>query len=125
VDTAAVTLCTASGRLCQISNSRRAVYGYDQRVEVHGSNGMLRAANVLETQVERAGPAGFQSAPAKHFFLERYEAAYRAELAHFVQAMREGTAISPNASDGLRAQLLADAAATSLETGAPVSVPQN
>ncbi|MFV2051609.1 inositol 2-dehydrogenase [Aliiroseovarius sp. YM-037] len=122
VDTAAVTLTTASGRICQISNSRRATYGYDQRIEVHGSNGMLRAENILENAVEFAGPDGFRKAPAQHFFLERYEAAYRAEMAHFVDAVARGVAPSPSVEDGLRAQILADSAAKSLETGAPVSL---
>ena len=122
VDTAAVTLTTASGRICQISNSRRATYGYDQRIEVHGSNGMLRAENILENAVEAAGPDGFRKAPAQHFFLERYEAAYRAEMAHFVDAVARGVAPSPSVEDGLRAQILADSAAKSLETGAPVSL---
>lgn len=120
VDTAAVLLTTASGRICQISNSRRASYGYDQRVEVHGSEGMLRAGNVLENTVERASVGGFTKAPAQHFFLERYEAAYRAEMAHFVTSVAEGTPPLPSIHDGLRAQMLADAAARSLETGAPV-----
>lgn len=122
VDTAAVTLTTASGKICQISNSRRATYGYDQRIEVHGAKGMLRAENMLETTVEVATESGFRRAPAQHFFLERYEAAYRAEMAHFVKAVSEGTAPSPNITDGLRAQVLADAAAQSLESGAPVAV---
>src|SRR4029078_2780379 len=52
VDTAVVTLRTASGKLCQISNSRRATYGYDQRIEAHGSKGLLRAGNVTATTVE-------------------------------------------------------------------------
>lgn len=122
VDTAAVTLTTASGKICQISNSRRATYGYDQRIEVHGSKGMLRAANVLENTVESAGSSGFTTAPAQHFFLERYEAAYRIEMATFVQAVTSGTPLSPSIEDGLRAQVLADAAAKSLETGAPVRI---
>ncbi len=120
VDTAAVTLTTVSGRICQISNSRRATYGYDQRVEVHGSVGMLRAGNVLENTVEIAGQAGFRRAPAQHFFLERYEAAYRAEMRHFIDCVQTGKPPSPGIHDGLRAQMLADAAAVSLETGAPV-----
>ena len=62
VDTAAVLLTTASGKICNISNSRRASYGYDQRVEVHGSAGMLRAENVLENRVEIATEAGFARA---------------------------------------------------------------
>lgn len=122
VDTAAVTLTTASGKICQISNSRRATYGYDQRIEVHGSKGMLRAENVLENTVECATQAGFTRAPAQHFFLERYDAAYLAEVVHFIQAVRNGTTPNPSIEDGLKAQLLADAAALSLETGQPVPV---
>ena len=122
VDTAAVTLTTSSGAICQITNSRRATYGYDQRVEVHGAEGMLRAGNILENTVEVATSAGFNAAPAKHFFLERYAAAYRLELGHFVSAVNAGTPISPNIVDGLRAQILADAAAESLATGGPISV---
>ncbi|MGC1496022.1 MAG: inositol 2-dehydrogenase [Sulfitobacter sp.] len=121
VDTAAVTLTTASGAICQITNSRRATYGYDQRVEVHGSGGMLRAGNVLENTVESATSAGFASAPTQHFFLERYEAAYRIELTKFMEFVANGTTISPNIHDGLAAQLMADAAAQSLKTGQPVS----
>ncbi|WP_299970536.1 inositol 2-dehydrogenase [uncultured Roseobacter sp.] len=120
VDTAAVTLTTASGQICQISNSRRATYGYDQRVEVHGSKGLLRAENHLENTVELATAQGFRRAPAQHFFLERYEGAYMAEMAHFVEAVQAGTALSPTLQDGLRAQLLADAAALSHVEARPV-----
>ena len=63
VDTALVILRTASGKLAQISNSRRAAYGYDQRIEVHGSEGMARADNILETTVEIAGKSGFAQGP--------------------------------------------------------------
>ncbi len=122
VDTAAVTLTTASGRICQISNSRRATYGYDQRIEVHGSQGMLRAENMLETTVEAATATGFQKSPALNFFLERYEAAYLNEIAHFVSAITEGTVLSPSIFDGLRAQILADAATKSLDLGVPVAL---
>ena len=122
VDTAAVTLTTESGKICQISNSRRAAYGYDQRLEVHGSKGMLRAENILENTVEMATQTGFARAPAQHFFLERYEAAYLAEVSHFIDCLNNGRKPSPSIEDGLRAQILADAAAKSLETGRPVSV---
>ncbi|MEM9787392.1 MAG: Gfo/Idh/MocA family oxidoreductase, partial [Pseudomonadota bacterium] len=122
VDTAAVTLTTARGKICQISNSRRASYGYDQRIEVHGAKGMLRAENVLENTVEAATDTGFNRAPTMHFFLERYELAYINEIAHFVQALEAGEAPTPTIHDGLRAQVLADAAAKSLETGQPVNV---
>ena len=122
VDTAVVTLTTSSGAICQINNSRRSVYGYDQRVEVHGAAGMLRAGNILENTVEIATGSGFSSAPTRHFFLERYEAAYRAEMVHFVDAISGKGTMSPGVHDGLAAQLLADAAAESLSTGLPVAV---
>ena len=122
VDTAAVTLTTQSGKICQITNSRRASYGYDQRIEVHGQKGMLRAENVLENTVEIATEAGFQRAPAQHFFLERYDAAYRAEMAYFVDAVTNQKRIMPGIVDGLRAQVLADAATQSYEQGVPVRV---
>jgi len=109
-DTAVVTLKTASGKLCQISNSRRATYGYDQRIEVHGSLGMLRADNMLETTVELSNAAGMCKAPTQPFFLERYAAAYRAEMVHFVTALETCKAVMPTGQDGLKAQILADVA---------------
>lgn len=122
VDTAAVTLTFASGALCQITNSRRAAYGYDQRIEVHGATGMLRAENVLESQVEQASAQGFVRPPAMNFFLERYQAAYLAEIEAFVQALETRAPPRPTGEDGLRAQILADAATTSWQTGQPVSL---
>ncbi|MFN7002093.1 MAG: inositol 2-dehydrogenase [Roseinatronobacter sp.] len=122
VDTAAVILTTASGRICQISNSRRASYGYDQRIEVHGSKGMLRAENQLESTVEIATDAGFRRDPAQHFFLERYEAAYLAEMRAFVDAVSGKGAADPGLQDGLMAQILADAATRSWQSGTPVEL---
>jgi myo-inositol 2-dehydrogenase/D-chiro-inositol 1-dehydrogenase len=120
VDTAVVTLRTASGRLCQISNSRRASYGYDQRIEAHGATGLLRAGNVLPTTVELADAAGFRTDPVLPFFLERYAAAYRAELGAFVASIIEGAPAHPDGEDGLRALLLADAALEASRTGRAV-----
>ena len=119
IDSAMVTLKTASGKLCQINNSRRATYGYDQRIEVHGSRGMLQAANQLENTVTVAGSAGFTTAPNQHFFLERYEAAYLAEMRSFVAALESGRPPAPGIADGVAAQRLADAATRSLERNAP------
>jgi myo-inositol 2-dehydrogenase/D-chiro-inositol 1-dehydrogenase len=110
VDTAVVTLRTASGRLCQISNSRRASYGYDQRIEAHGAKGLLRAGNVVPTTVELANEGGFATDPVLPFFLERYAEAYRAELEAFVTAVETGAPPSPDGEDGLQALLLADRA---------------
>lgn len=122
VDTAAVTLTTASGRICQITNSRRAGYGYDQRIEVHGEKGMLGVENIQENTVEVATSAGFRKAPTLHFFLERYEIAYRNEMAYFVDCVANQRPISPGIEDGLRAQLLADAATRSCETATVISL---
>lgn len=122
VDTAAVTLKTTSGKICQISNSRRATYGYDQRIEVHGSKGMLRAENMLESTVQLATETGFQNAPAMHFFLERYERAYLAEMTYFVEQLTKGAPMSPGIVDGLLAQVLADSATLSSQNGQPVAL---
>lgn len=120
VDTAAVLMKTASGRIAAITNSRRATYGYDQRIEVHGSKGALMAGNRTETTVTEAGAGGYATDPALPFFLERYAEAYRAELGAFLAAIRAGAAPSPDGEDGLAAQLLADAATQSARSGVPV-----
>jgi len=120
VDSAAVTLRTASGRLCQISNSRRAVYGYDQRIEAHGAKGLLRAGNVRPTTVELEDARGAARDPVLPFFLERYADAYRAELDAFIAAVTSGTRPEPGGEAGLRALLLADAAEHSARTGTVV-----
>jgi myo-inositol 2-dehydrogenase/D-chiro-inositol 1-dehydrogenase len=122
VDTAAVLLKTATGKIAQISNSRRATYGYDQRVEVHGSLGLLAAGNQHATTVTHAGTQGYQCDPALPFFLERYAQAYRLELDSFVTSVLDGAPISPSGEDGLKAQLLADAATQAAQTGQPVRV---
>jgi myo-inositol 2-dehydrogenase / D-chiro-inositol 1-dehydrogenase len=122
VDTAVATLRTASGKLCQISNSRRATYGYDQRIEAHGAAGLLRAGNVTATTIELANGAGFTTEPALPFFLERYAAAYRLELDAFVTAVTNSHAVRPDGDDGLKALLLADAASRSAQTGEVVKL---
>ena len=122
VDTAVITMKTATGKVAQIVNSRRAAYGYDQRIEVHGSKGMLRAANHTQTSVELGTAAGFSTDPALPFFLERYEAAYRLELDAFIRAVETGTAPSPSGEDGLKAIMIADAVLESATTGKPVRV---
>ncbi|RCS23737.1 inositol 2-dehydrogenase [Phyllobacterium salinisoli] len=122
VDTAAVLLKTASGKICQISNSRRATYGYDQRIEVHGSEGMISAGNVHETTVRLAGKNGVTADPVQNFFLERYAAAYAREIEAFIDAIAEGRQPRPNGRDGLEAQRLADAATTAHQTGKSVKL---
>ncbi len=123
IDTAIVQFRTRQGRLGVITNSRRAPYGYDQRLELHGREGMLAVDNVAETKVQYATRSGFLSPPLERFFLERYEQAYQAELAHFIDVVAGDADPSPDGEDGLAALQLAEAAETSLETGRPVSVP--
>ena len=121
VDTAAVQMQTASGRIAVITNSRRATYGYAQRLEVHGSKGMDRADNVHNTTVQVLNQAGYQADPIQNFFLERYGAAYANELNTFIDAVESGNRDPrPNGFDGLQAQKLADAATESWKTGKPV-----
>jgi myo-inositol 2-dehydrogenase / D-chiro-inositol 1-dehydrogenase len=122
VDTALVTLRTGSGALCQISNSRRAVYGYDQRIEILGSSGGLKADNVALSTVAFAGADGIVSDKPLPFFLERYAEAYRLELDHFVDALARGTPPRPDGSDGVKALALADAALQSLQTGRAIAL---
>jgi myo-inositol 2-dehydrogenase/D-chiro-inositol 1-dehydrogenase len=81
VDTARTVLKTASGRLCVIANSRRSGFGYDQRIEAYGAAGMIRADNVTESTVHVWNDEGSQADRFQNFFLERYAAAYRAEMA--------------------------------------------
>jgi len=117
IDTCTVSMRAKSGALLQINNSRRCVYGYDQRIEVFGASGMLQAANRRATSVEHSGEkyTGARD-PALNFFLERYAEAYRAELDAFVSAVEQGRPMSPDFSDGLEALRLAVCAEESLRT---------
>jgi myo-inositol 2-dehydrogenase/D-chiro-inositol 1-dehydrogenase len=123
VDSAVVSLRGASGELCQITNSRRCAFGYDQRVEAFGADGMLSAGNQTATSVRRSGASGTETAaPYLNFFLDRYATAYRAELDHLVICVEQGLTPSPGFADGRAALILADAAAESMKTGRAVRV---
>ena len=113
---------TGSGKLAVITNSRRATYGYDQRIEAHGSEGILSAGNVPESTVVHGGAHGFTSQKAMHFFLERYSTAYRAEWDHFVNVLDGTVEATPTGADGARALAMADAAYESLESGRRVTL---
>ncbi|KFG94768.1 myo-inositol 2-dehydrogenase [Burkholderia paludis] len=117
IDSAAVTIRTRHGLLCQINTSRRAAYGYDQRFELLGSGGMLQAGNVRPTEVSAWLPGGIATDAPEPFFLERYRQAYAAEIAHFVDALRDGSPVRTTIDDGLAALELAEAALTSWKTG--------
>lgn len=122
VDTAAVTLTYADGRIAVIKNSRRAAFGYDQRIELLGSDGMLEAENMLENTVVKSTASGVTAAKPMHFFLERYMPAYRAEWDAFVMAVENGTDFPVTLDDGVAALAMAEAATRSHQTGAPVEM---
>ena len=119
-DSSNVILTTSSGRQCAISNSRRAAYGYDQRIEVHGSLGMVAAENQRPVAIEVATVHGFVRPPLHDFFMTRYTAAYAAEIAAFIAMLDNDTAPTPSGHDGLMALILAEAALHSIDNGKAV-----
>ncbi len=121
-DTASVILRTASGRQATITNSRRASYGYDQRVEVHGSEGAVSAQNLHQAQIELANASGYTRPPLMDFFMDRYAPAYSAEIAAFTAAIAAGSEPPASGDDGLQALLLADAANLSIAQGRAIKM---
>ena len=113
IDATAVTIRTKKGRLAQINTIRRAAYGYDQRFEVIGAKGMLQAGNHKPTEVVAWNATAVAADKPEHFFLERYRAAYVAEMAHFFDAIARGAKVRTSIDDGVKALALAEAATTS------------
>jgi len=122
IDTAVVVLSYADGRLATIRNSRRAAYGYDQRVEVLGAEGQLTAENVIENTVTKSTAGGVVSSKPMHFFLERYMRAYTIEWSAFVDACVDGKPVTASIQDGVNALALAEAANLSRAEGRPIQV---
>lgn len=120
VDTAVVTMTYADGRIAVIKNSRRAVYGYDQRLELLGSEGLLKAQNMLENTVVKSTASGVTGAKPTYFFLERYMPSYANEWGAFVEALTSGGKVPVTLEDGITALAMAEAAARSAQTGQPV-----
>jgi len=120
VDTAIATLAWADGRLATIKNSRRAAYGYDQRIELLGSEGLIGAKNVLENTVETITSIGATTAKPEHFFLERYARAYEIEWQEFVSALSDKRPMPATLQDGINALAVAEAATLSSSTGKTV-----
>jgi myo-inositol 2-dehydrogenase/D-chiro-inositol 1-dehydrogenase len=121
-DSTAVTIRTRKGRLCQINTSRRAAYGYDQRFEVLGSQGLLQCGNQTPTGVVQSDAKGVHSDKPEAFFLQRYAAAYRLEIEHFFETLQSGGTFRTTVADGVAAQKLADAATQSCQSGQPVAL---
>jgi myo-inositol 2-dehydrogenase/D-chiro-inositol 1-dehydrogenase len=121
-DTAAITLTFANGAYAMIDNSRKAVYGYDQRVEMFGSAGMVTVANNTPDTHILCDRAGIHTALPLNFFLERYAESYRREMQAFVDAVENGTPVPVGGEDGFRAAAIALAAAKSARENRPVKL---
>jgi len=121
-DSASVILTTASGRHATISNSRRATYGYDQRIEVLGSKGSAAAENQRPVSIEIATAAGYTRPPLHDFFMTRYTQAYANEIKAFIDAVESKSKPNPSGADGLAALVLAEAALKSVREGRAVKV---
>lgn len=121
-DSVNVILRTKSGRQAVITNSRRATYGYDQRIEVLGSKGLVSAENTRMARIEVATADGYQTPPLLNFFMTRYTAAYAAEIRALVAAIGARTETPTTGYDGMMALALADAALKSVAEGRVVSL---
>ena len=119
VDTAMVVLRMPGGTLCNIENSRRAVYGFDERIEVFGERGMLQASPDRTSQLAHYSAAGIRLGR----FDDYYEESFAATLNAFIRDVEAGAPLQPDLADGLRAQLIAEAAVESLATNRPVPLP--
>ena len=122
IDTAVIQLKFANGALGVIDNSRRAVYGYDQRVEVFGSKGSISAKNntAIHTQLYTAD--NVTSEKPLHFFLERYRDSYIAELKNFYESIVNDKPVLVNGMDGLMSIKIAKAAKESYQQNCPVKI---
>ena len=121
-DSVQVMLKTATGKMALISNSRRATYGYDQRIEVHGSKGVVSAENQRPVSIELANGSGYTRPPLHDFFMTRYTEAFAAEITAFIEAVGTKKAAAPSGEDGLAALALAEAALLSVKEGRSVKV---
>lgn len=122
IDTAVVTMKMESGALAVIDNSRRAVYGYDQRAEVFGSKGQVCISNDTSSSAVLSGKNVVVSEKPLNFFLERYMQAYAEEMNRFAEAVVNDKPVPVNADDGLKAVLIGVAAGKSYKEKRPVKL---
>ncbi len=120
IDTTIITLRFQNGVIATIDNSREAVYGYDQRVEVFGSKGMVNAGNPLTDTVTFSGSDGIHTASPPYFFVERYKDAYLSELQAFIRCVQENTQPLVTGADGRAPIVMGYAALKSLRENRPV-----
>jgi len=120
IDTAVITMKFKNGALGVIDNSRRAVYGYDQRVEVFGSRGCVSVSNDTDSSAVLSSEEGVFSEKPKYFFLERYMDSFAAEMRMFVDSIINNSVPAVTGIDGLKPVLIGLAAKRSLAEGKPV-----
>jgi len=122
VDTSIVSIRMASGALCQIDSSRRAAYGYDERLEVFGSEGMAESARQSLRGLSLYKGRQILKDGLHPGWFERIEQSYYEAIDAFLKSIEKGTPPSPSLEDGLKAQLIADKATASMKTGQPIKV---
>ena len=122
IDSAVITLTYTDGTMAVIDNSREAVYGYDQRVEVFGSKGMVRAENNLHDTHQLYTRQGSQRSLPLHFFLERYAEAYKTEMKDYIESLLNDTPVPVGGNDGLQSLIIGIAAIKSLQENRPVKL---
>ncbi len=120
VDTALTTLTFEDGTYAVIDNSRKAIYGYDQRLEIFGSGGMIQVDNNLHNRNVIYNEHGIHHALPLDFFMDRYQQSYLKEMQMFTEALLNGKEVPVGSEDGLKATLIAYAAKQSVEEGRPV-----
>ncbi len=122
IDTSVVSLKFANGAVGAIDNSRKAVYGYDQRLEVFCSNGTAVANNEVEDSVVKGNQAGFLSAKPPYFFMQRYALSYAEEVREFVKCVHEDRPTPTTGADGRAAVALGYAAWKSYRENRPIKL---
>jgi myo-inositol 2-dehydrogenase / D-chiro-inositol 1-dehydrogenase len=122
VDTSIVSIRMATGALCQIDSSRRAAYGYDERVEVFGSEGMAESVRQNFRGLSLYKGSQILQDGLHPGWFERIEQSYYEAIDAFLKSIEKGTPPSPSLEDGLKAQLIADTATESIKTGQAIKI---
>jgi myo-inositol 2-dehydrogenase/D-chiro-inositol 1-dehydrogenase len=122
IDTAITTLTFEDGTYAIIDNSRKAVYGYDQRLEIFGSGGMIQVENNLHNRNVLYNESGIHQALPLDFFMDRYSRSYLKEIELFIDALTNDNNMPATGADAIQATMIATAAKISMETGNPVKL---
>ncbi len=122
IDTAVIILTYTDGTMAIIDNSREAAYGYDQRIEVFGSKGMVQANNNFHDSHQLYTSQGVKGALPLYFFLERYEQAYKVEMSDFIDCLVNGTVLPVTGNDGFQSLKIGLAALKSVQENRPVKL---